>query len=260
VTADGRLPIADRWWRSHDAGDGVTLFVEAHVTPMLESNVWHVRGREADLVVDTANGIGALRPAIDELAGGRPVTALATHGHFDHVGGLAEFDDRRCHAADAGETRHPFPVRIGRAAQPEGVGEMFAYYGFEVPDRTVDAVPNEDFDVEAWVAPGAEPTSFVADGDTIDLGDRRLEVLHVPGHTPGSIAIWEPATGLLFSGDTVYVDSRLGFDDLEAAGDSLRRLAALPVERVHAGHDRSFGGDELRLLLDALVHGGLASI
>jgi glyoxylase-like metal-dependent hydrolase (beta-lactamase superfamily II) len=260
VTAGAELPIAERWWRSHDAGDGVTLLVEAHITPMLESNVWHVRGRDADLVVDTANGIGELRPAVDELAGGRPTIAVATHGHFDHVGGLAEFDDRRCHEADAAEVRDPFPVRIDRDAQPDGVDEMFAYYGFEVPERTIEASPHAGFDASTWVAPGAEATSFVADGDVIDLGDRRLEVLHLPGHTPGSIALWEPEARLLFSGDTAYVDARLGFDDLETAEASLARLAALPVRRVHAGHDRSFDGDELRALLDGLLLGGLSAL
>jgi glyoxylase-like metal-dependent hydrolase (beta-lactamase superfamily II) len=260
MTEGAELPVAERWWRTHDAGDGVTLLVETHITPMLESNVWHVRGRDADLVVDTANGIGKLRPAIDELADGRPVVAVATHGHFDHVGGLAEFDDRRCHEADAAEVRDPFPVRIERDAQPDGLEQDFAYYGFEVPERTIAASPHGGFDVAAWVAPGAEPTSFVTDGDVIDLGDRRLEVLHVPGHTPGSIALWEPDAQLLFSGDTVYVDARLGFDDLEAAEASLARLAALPVRRVHAGHDRSFDGGELDALLDGLLHGGLAEL
>lgn len=254
------LPVAERWWRTLDSGDGVNLLVEAHITPMLESNVWHVRGRDADLVVDTANGIDALRPAVAELAADRPVIAVSTHGHFDHVGGLAEFDDRRCHEADAAEARVPFAVRIDRDAQPEGVTEMFAYYGFEVPERTIDAVPHEGFDTAAWVAPGVEPTSFVADGDVIDLGDRRLEVLHVPGHTPGSIALWEAGTRLLFSGDTAYVDARLSFEDLGAAEASLRRLAELPVRRVHAGHDRSFDGDELRRLLAALLEGGLATL
>ncbi|HEX7246958.1 MAG TPA: MBL fold metallo-hydrolase [Actinomycetota bacterium] len=252
------LPVADRWWRSEDVADGVTVLVEAHITPMLESNVWHVRGSDADLVIDTANGVGALRPAVDELAHGRPVTAVATHGHFDHVGGLGEFDDRRCHEADAGEVRHPYAVRIERDAQPEGVEEMFAYYGFEVPDFTIDALPHAGFDVSSWEAPGAEPTSFVGDGDVLDLGDRQLEVLHVPGHTPGSIAIWEPATGLLFTGDTAYVDSRLSFDDLAAAEASLARLRELPVRRVYAGHDRIFDGDELCRVIDGLLDGGLA--
>jgi glyoxylase-like metal-dependent hydrolase (beta-lactamase superfamily II) len=252
------LPVAERWWNAREVGDGVTLLVEPHITPMLESNVWHVEGGDVDVVIDTANGVGALRPTIDELAAGKPVVAVATHGHFDHVGGLAEFDDRRCHEADAAEVRDPFPVRIERDVQPDGVDEMFAYYGYEVPARTISALPHRGFDPASWVAPGAEPASFVADGDTIDLGGRRLEVLHVPGHTPGSIALWEPDAGVLFSGDTVYVDDRLGFDDPDAAEASLRRLLELPVRRVCAGHGRTFDGGELGRLIEGLLAEGLS--
>lgn len=254
------LPVAGTWWRTHDAGDDVRLLVEAHITPMLESNVWHVRGTDADLVIDTGNGIGPLRPAIDDLSDGRTVTAVVTHGHFDHVGGLAEFDDRRCHEADAVETGHPYAIRIERERQPGDLGEIFGYYGFEVPDLTIGALPHEGFDVSSWVAPGAEVTSFVGDGEVIDLGNRRLEVLHVPGHTPGSIALWEAQTGTLFSGDTLYVDARLSFEDVDAAEASLTRLVDLPIRRLHAGHDRSVDGDTARSLIEGLLEGGLRSL
>lgn len=245
------LPVADRWFRSSDAGDGVTLLVEDHIDLMLESNVWHVRGRDTDLVVDTANGIGLLSPEIDALRDGRPVVAVATHGHFDHVGGLHEFDDRRCHADDADEVNSPYPMALTRAGYPPDAGEMFAYYGYPVPDTILSAMPSSGVDVEAWRSPGAEPTSLVAEGDVIDLGDRRMEVLHVPGHTPGSIALWEPEAGLLFSGDTVYADDRLSFDDADAAIASLWRLRDLPVRTVYGGHGRSVGADEFRALVDA---------
>ena len=163
--------------------------------------------------------------------------------------------------ADAGETREPFAVRIERDAQPDGVEEMFAYYGFEVPDRTIEALPHEGFDTAAWAAPGAEPTSYVVDGDVIDLGDRRLEVLHVPGHTPGSIALWEAATGLLFSGDTAYVDARLGFDDLDAAEASLAPAApSCPCAGCTRATIAASTATSCALLLDGLLHGGLATL
>ncbi|HEX6130652.1 MAG TPA: MBL fold metallo-hydrolase [Actinomycetota bacterium] len=243
---DAGLSVARPWFRVEDAGDGVTRLWEHAIDDLLESNVWHVRGRDADLVVDTANGVGALAPAIEPLAGGRPVVAVVTHGHFDHVGGLHEFGDRRAHAADADMTRSPFPLRLRREDFPEGTEAMYAYYGFPVPDVAVHAVPEPGFDVAGWVAPGAEPTSLLTDGDVIDLGDRRLEVLHTPGHTPGSICLWEAATGTLFTGDACYVDARLSFEDPPAAAKSLARLAELPVRVAHTGHDRSVGGDELR--------------
>src|SRR5262245_36053401 len=153
---------------------------------MLTSNVWHVPGADVDLIVDTANGVGPLLPHVEPLTTGKPVIAFATHCHFDHVGGLHEFADRRVHAADAAETRAPFEMRLLRDRFTEGTEEMFAYYDMPVPEVALRAVPDADFDIASWKTPGAEPTLLLEEGDTIDLGSRTFTVLHTPGHTQGS--------------------------------------------------------------------------
>ncbi len=244
----GELPVADAWFRAEEVADGLTLLVEPYIDPLLVSNVWHVRGRDADLVVDAGNGVGSLLPFVAPLTQGRPIVAVATHGHFDHTGGLREFVDRRCHADDADDVRVPFPLRLLRERFAEGTAEIFAHYGYPVPDVAVSAVPSEGFDLEAWVTPGAEPTAFLGEGDVVDLGDRRFDVLHVPGHTVGSIALWEPATGTLFTGDAAYVDDLMSWDDEAAFRTSLTRLADVPASRVCGGHGRVFDGHELRAL------------
>jgi len=246
-----RPPVTSQWFMTAQLEDGIMRFTEPHVDPMLESNAWLVRGRDADLLVDTLNGVGPLRPVVAGLSGDRPVVAVVTHGHFDHVGGLREFDDRRGHADDADEIRSPFPMRLHIDDYPGGTAEMFALYGYPVPRMAVSALPFEGFDDVAWVTPGAELTSSVVDGDLIDLGDRTFEVLHIPGHTAGSIALWEAEAGLLFSGDTLYLDDLLSWDDPVAGAASLRRLASLPVRRVLPGHGGSFFADRMGPAIEA---------
>jgi glyoxylase-like metal-dependent hydrolase (beta-lactamase superfamily II) len=244
------LPVAAPWFAVEDVGRGVSRLVEPWVDPFLVSNIWHVRGRDRDLVIDAGNGVGSLRQAVAELSDGRPVVAVVTHAHFDHVGGLGEFADRRCHPSDAAMPT-PGPLRLVREDFPDWLVQDFAYYRSPLPARVaLLAVPEEGFDVMGWSTPPVEATSFVGEGDVVDLGDRAFQVLHTPGHTAGSICLWEEESGILFSGDTIYVGDVLGWDDGPAFAASLGRLRSLPAEVVHAGHGGSFGGEELRTAID----------
>ncbi len=217
---------------------------------MLTANVWHVPGHDVDLIVDTANGIGPLLPHVDPLTSGKPVIAFATHGHFDHIGGLHEFADRRVHTADAEMVRSPWPMRLRREDFPNGMEEEYAYYDVPVPDVAVRAVPSEGFDVAGWTTPAAEPTMLLADGDRIDLGGRSFTVLHTPGHTAGSACLLDETDGTLFTGDAIYVDAALSWVDAEEMDASLARLRDLDARIAHAGHERSFDGAELRQTAD----------
>ena len=246
-----QLPVADRWWDSEPAGDGITRLWEPFLDAFVWSNVWHVRGSERDLLIDTGNGVGSLRPEIESLAEGRPVIAIATHEHFDHIGGLHEFDERVVHRDDAAGVEDPYPVALLRRDFPEGLEEMMAAYDWKVPECLTTAIPSEGFDVEDWRTPAAVLTRLVEEGDVLDLGDRKLAVLHLPGHTSGSIGLIEEKNGLLFTGDTVYVEDRLMADDEEAFCRSLNRLREVPARTVFGGHGPIFARERLLALVDA---------
>ena len=90
----------------------------------------------------------------------------------------------------------------------------------------------------------------------IDLGNRQFEVLHLPGHSPGSIGLWEAASGTLFSGDAVYdgpLLDALHHSDRTAYARTMERLLSLPVQVVHAGHDPSFGRERLHEIARAYL-------
>lgn len=85
-----------------------------------------------------------------------------------------------------------------------------------------------------------EPDRLLREGDRIKLGEAELVVLHTPGHSAGSICLYEPKEKALFSGDTVFCDgvgrTDLPSGDARALARSIRRLAQLEVERLFPGH------------------------
>jgi glyoxylase-like metal-dependent hydrolase (beta-lactamase superfamily II) len=259
MSSSADLPVADRWFETADAGGGVTMITEPHLHPYIQSNAWLVRGRDRDLLVDTGNGLASLRGDLPELFDGREIVAVVTHGHADHMGGLHEFDQRVCHRQEAGDVERPpisslldadtYPEEERAAATESGYGEL--------PRFLLDALPSPDFDPQAFAMAPTAPTRTVQEGDVIDLGDRTFDVLHLPGHTPGSLALWEAETATLYSGDTIYAEEPL-LDELPESNiadyvESMRRLRSLPVETVHAGHDPSFGREELIRIVDAYI-------
>lgn len=250
------VQIAERWFEIRRIDDDITLLWEPHVVPLLRCNIWHVRGRDRDLLVDTGMGISSLREAARHLFD-RPVIAAATHTHTDHVGGHHEFDCCLVHRLEADRLRRP----RGRSAlhtrdsSPEELQKL-RDAGYEVGEELITALPHAGYDLDGYRVRPANPAIVVEEGDMVDLGDRRFEILHLPGHSPGGIGLWEASTGTLFSGDSIYDGPLL--DDIPGASvedyvRTMERLRGLPVTVVHAGHDPSFGRARLVELTTAYL-------
>jgi len=244
--------VAERWFEHEEVDEGVLRIREPHVDPFLQANLFLVRGRDRDLLVDTGLGIGSLRRELADLFE-RPTMAVATHRHFDHTGGLYEFEEVVVHRddADAVANAHGFASLVIEDYPPEELS------GYDPPVSLLTAWPREGYELASYAVTPVAPTRIVDEGDEIDLGDRRFEVLHLPGHTPGELGLWEEATRTLFSGDCVYESGvlldELPESDIHAYLRSMERLRDVPVRVVHGGHDDSFGRDRLLELVDGYV-------
>ncbi len=227
---------AENWYRVERCADDVTLIEEPHIKPFYRCNMWHIRGRERDLLLDSGLGRFSLRKHVS-LVCEKPIVCVASHTHFDHIGCHHEFSDRRVHAAEADILARPDRART--LAEKYANEQMF--------DHLPEGWNSADYEV-----PPAPATALLQEGDVLDLGDRAFEVIHTPGHSPGGIALWERKTGILLSGDIVY-DGPLILDtyhaNLSDYDASMERLDRLPVQIVHGGHFPSFGPDRLKELI-----------
>ncbi len=228
---------AEEWYRIQTVGDDITLIDEPHIKPFYRCNIWHVRGRDRDMLVDSGMGVVSLRDHIP-LVTERPLTAVTSHTHFDHIGNHHEFSDRVVHRDEADLLAGP--TRANTLAEDYATDDIFT------------ALPPEPYLSATYAVKAAPATRVVEDGDVIDLGDRAFEVLHLPGHSPGGIGLYEKASEVFISGDTIY-DGPLIEDtyhsDIDDYVRSMKRLLALPVRVVHGGHFPSFGGDRYRELI-----------
>jgi glyoxylase-like metal-dependent hydrolase (beta-lactamase superfamily II) len=134
----------------------------------------------------------------------------------------------------------------------ESIGET----EYQVEADLITQLPYEGYDLKHYRVTPAKPTRIVNEGDKIDIGNRQFDILHLPGHTPGSIALWEAASGTLFSGDAIYdgplVDSAPD-SNIDDYINTMHRLRELPVTVVHGGHEPSFGRDRLIELCNAYL-------
>lgn len=236
----------------------LTLLVEPYVNEYFRCNIWHLRCRDGDLLVDSGMGIASLRASAADLFE-RDVSAVATHAHMDHVGSFAEFETRMIHVAEAevmASGSWGLPLDIG--AYSEATQRWFAEQG--LTGSILEAIPHADFAMDAHEPVSAAATRVLHEGDVIDLGDRAFEVLHLPGHSPGSIGLYEAASRTLFSGDAVYDGTLL--DDLPDSNlddyrETMLRLRELDVEVVHGGHCDSMDQRRFREVIDGwLTHRG----
>lgn len=228
----GAVEVHDDWFVTREVLEAVWEIAEpTHVY------TWLVSGAERAVLLDTGLGIRSIRPVAERLCG-RPVEVVSTHYHFDHVGGHPEFAEIAIHQAGQAKLAAGAPralldaylqARDDMQPELEALIELDQKLPFLTPDARPRPLP-ADFDRDAWTVGPAHATRLLGDGDVLDLGSRRLHVLHTPGHSPDGISLLDEEAGVLFVGDAFNIgDIYCHFDDSSIVdlADTARRLADL---------------------------------
>lgn len=187
-----------------------------------ETHCYLLNGRDRSLLIDTGLGICNISEVISELTD-KHVTAVATHIHWDHIGGLKYYSDFYAHEAE-------LPWLNGHFPQPLETIKKYVVDCCELP---------EDFHIDDYRFFQGMPTKVLYGGERIELGDRTIEVIHTPGHSPGHICFWEKEKGYLFTGDLVYKGTLAAwFPSTDPTGylKSLEAIAVLPVKKIFPAH------------------------
>lgn len=189
----------------------------------IKKGVWHidesgldamyvVKGSKMSAVIDTGTGIGDFKGLVESLID-NPYIVIITHGHVDHAGGCGQFAE-----AYISEKDHQAALNI-KVEDREGYLKNMESAG---------AIAPGSLSIAEKMRNNKKPVfHFIKEGDVFDLGDKKLVVYEMTGHTAGSVCILDEADRVLFSGDNV--------NDLELICAPAENRLALLKEWFEAG-------------------------
>ncbi|TAH66834.1 MAG: MBL fold metallo-hydrolase [Anaerolineaceae bacterium] len=192
------------------------------ITAPMKEQIYLVKGKEKALLIDNGMGIGSLRKYVNNLCD-LPLMMINTHGHPDHAGGNIEFEHAYMHPSDF-ELYQQMCTKEFRTGDIRAVfQDSGALYESNLLDYVYNLLPIEE-------------------GDTINLGDRCIDIYSVPGHTYGSLVLYDNKSKTIFTGDTIGIgDTWLYLEycaSLKIYCNSLERLKDinLDISMILSGH------------------------
>jgi glyoxylase-like metal-dependent hydrolase (beta-lactamase superfamily II) len=228
------------WFSRREVAGGIWHIEEPAYNADYRCNIFLIQGEKRDLVIDSGLGLASLREFLKPIS--ETPVLIASHAHYDHLGSNWEFENRWAHAAEAEILAHP--------TRENTFGERF----LETADFAF--LPWEGFDVSQWQPQAAPATRILENGEILDLGNRKLEVIHAPGHSPGLICLWDAQNRALFSTDAVYDGEIFDFlpcSDISTYLKTMKKLRELPVEVAYPCHNQILDGARFRAVIDAYL-------
>lgn len=156
-------------------------------------NMYLIVGKEKCLLFDTGFGFGDLKPVIEKICD-KPLVVVCSHGHYDHIGGADQFEKVYLPEKDL----EPALRHSSAAFRKEALAKAR-----EVKRRPFEKVLLQDFDEIRFLNRPLPEFVSAKEGDVFDLGGTKLEVIELPGHRQGSIALYEKEKKILLVSDAI---------------------------------------------------------
>ncbi|MBZ5216777.1 MBL fold metallo-hydrolase [Bacillus paralicheniformis] len=202
-------------------------------------------GAKEAVLIDTGLGIGSMKTVTDSLTD-LPVSVITTHVHWDHIGSHGEYQRIYVHEAE-------------KDWLTDGIKGLPVEHIRRDVSRDITKPVPAGFSAETYTPFRGEPSGTLQDGDTVGCDSRPLVIYHTPGHSPGHICIFDPASGYLFTGDLLYTGAPIyafyPTTDPVQLIQSLEKISAIGrVKKVFGGHH------QLGLAPDILQEAGHAAL
>lgn len=188
-----------------------------------ETHCYLLCGQEMAVLIDTGLGVSNIREIVDSLTK-LPIMVVTTHIHWDHIGGHKCFDNIAVYEAEKDWLSTEFPIPL------------------QVVKRNLTRIPCDfpkEFDIDSYQIFRGDPQRILHDGDSLDLGGRKVQVIHTPGHSPGHCCFYELERNYLYSGDLIYKGCLYAFyptTDPQLFYQSINRVQKYKIEKVLPGH------------------------
>lgn len=220
------IPNNSTWFKTYKVGEGVFAIAEPFNYQEIISYL--ILGDSKALLFDTGMGMGSIAEIAKELTD-LPITVLNSHTHYDHIGGNHEFENI-------------LAINTQYTIERSEKGIDHSRVSHEVTSEALCLDKLPELDTANYYTKPFQISQLITDGYVIDLGNRTLEVISVPGHTPDAIALYDKSHGYLFTGDTFYEGPIWLFDpetDLTSYQESIQRLLdrASDLKTVFPAHN-----------------------